>query len=119
LFSQCRANKRGGERCTLPAKGADGYCWAHSPEHASERRRAASKAGKSKPSREVRTIKDEIKEAIAGVKDGSLDRNIARAMFTGYSVLLEYIKLERGVYVEEQLAARLDALKHDEREDAS
>jgi hypothetical protein len=119
LPGQCRANKRNGEPCTLPAVGPNGYCWAHSPEHASERRRAASRAGKSKPSREVRTIKDEIKEAIAGVKEGSLDRNIARAMFTGYSVLLDYIRLERGVYVEEELAARLDALKRDEREDAS
>ena len=78
----------------------------------------ASRAGSSKPSREIRTIKAELKEAIAGVKDGSLDRNTARAMFTGYSVLLDYTKLERGVYVEEELAARLEALKG-ERADAS
>jgi hypothetical protein len=71
----------------------------------------ASRAGSSKPSREIRSIKPEIKEAIGGVKDGDLDRNTARAMFTGYSVLLDYIKLERGVYVEEELAARLEALK--------
>jgi Family of unknown function (DUF5763) len=119
LFSQCRANKRGGERCTLPAKGADGYCWAHSPEHADRRKRAASRAGRSKPSREVRTIKEEIQDAIAGVKDGSLDRNIARAMFQGFGVLLDYIKLERGVYVEEELAARLEALKRDDEGNAA
>jgi len=119
LFSQCRANKRNGERCTLPAKGSDGYCWAHSPKNAAERRRAASKAGRSKPSRELRTTKEEIADAIAQVKDGSLDRNIARAMFQGYGVLLDYIKLERGVYVEEELAARIDALKRDEGSTAS
>jgi hypothetical protein len=45
------------------------------------------------------------------VKDGGLDRNTARAMFTGYSVLLDYIKLERGVYVEEELAARIRELQ--------
>jgi hypothetical protein len=118
LTGQCRSNKRNGEPCTLPAIGPDGYCWAHSPKHAEERRRMASRAGSSRPSREVRTIKDEIKTAIAGVKDGSLDRNTARAMFTGYSVLLDYIKLERGVYVEEELAARLEALKS-ERPNAS
>jgi hypothetical protein len=118
LRGVCRSNKRSGEPCTLPAIGPDGYCWAHSPQHASERRRAASRAGRSKPSREVRTIKEEIRETIAGVKDGSLDRNIARAIFTGYSVLLDYIKLERGVYLEEDLAARLEALKG-ERPNAS
>jgi len=119
LLGQCRANKRNQEPCTLPAIGPDGYCWAHSPKHKEERRRSASRAGKSKPSREVRTIKEEIVAAIAGVKDGSLDRNVARAMFTGYGVLLEYIKLERGVYVEEELAQRLDALKRDEGNAAS
>jgi hypothetical protein len=78
----------------------------------------ASRAGSSRPSREVRTIKDEIKTAIAGVKEGNLDRNTARAMFTGYSVLLDYIKLERGVYVEEELAARIRELQR-EGQDAS
>ena len=39
-------------------------------------------------------------------------------MFSGYSVLLDYIKLERGVYLEEELAARLEALKG-ERTNAS
>jgi len=114
LFSQCQANKRGGERCTLPAKGADGYCWAHSPQHKEQRRRAASRAGKAKPSREIRAIKEKIQDAIAGVEDESLDRNIARAMFQGYGVLLDYIRLERGVYVEEELAARLEALKRED-----
>jgi hypothetical protein len=113
LTGQCRSNKRNGEPCTLPAIGPDGYCWAHSPKHAEERRRAASRAGSSRPSHEVRAIKDEIKTAIAGVKDGSLDRNTARAMFTGYSVLLDYIKLERGVYVEEELAARIRELQRE------
>jgi hypothetical protein len=39
-------------------------------------------------------------------------------MFSGYSVLLDYIKLECGVYLEEELAARVEALKG-ERADAS
>jgi hypothetical protein len=64
----------------------------------------------------VRTIKEEIKTAIKSVKDGSLDRNKARAMFTGYSVLLDYIKLERGVYLEEELAARIRELQRESRD---
>jgi hypothetical protein len=39
-------------------------------------------------------------------------------MIRAFSVLLDYIKLERGVYLEEELAARLEALKG-ERENAS
>ena len=78
----------------------------------------AARAGSSKPSRGIRAIKEEIREAIGKLERDELDRNIARAMFTGYSVLLDYIKLERGVYLEEELAARVEALKG-ERADAS
>ena len=107
----CAGTKRDGSPCTATVEPPQTYCWWHDPKNAEERRRAASRGGRSRPSREVRTIKEEIREAIASVKDGSLDRNTARAMFTGYSVLLDYIKLERGVYLEEELAARLEALK--------
>jgi hypothetical protein len=108
---QCSGTKRDGAPCTATVEPPQSYCWWHDPKNAEERRRAASRGGRSRPSREVRLIKEEIKDAVADVKGGSLDRNIARTMFTGYSVLLDYIKLERGVYVEEELAARLEALK--------
>ncbi len=71
----------------------------------------AAKAGRSKANRELALIKEEIKEAIERAGKGELDRNTARAMFTGWGVLLEYIKVERGVYLEDDLAARLEALK--------
>ncbi len=115
MKDRCRGIKRDGEPCTLLANGPDGYCWAHSPVHAEQRRRAASKAGRSKPSAEVHIIKEEIKAAIAETRSGDLDRNQARAMFTGWGVLLEYIKLERGILVEDELAAILEDLKHGER----
>jgi hypothetical protein len=108
---QCAGTKRDGAPCTATVEPPQTYCWWHDPKNSAERRRAASRGGRSRPSREVRAIKEEIRDAIAGVKDGSLDRNTARAMFTGYSVLLDYIKLERGVYVEEDLAARVRELQ--------
>jgi hypothetical protein len=113
---QCAGTKRDGSPCTATVEPPQTHCWWHDPANSEERRRAASRGGRSKPSREVRTIKDEIKEAIADVKDGALDRNIARALFTGYSVLLDYIKLERGVYVEEELAARIRELQGEGRD---
>ncbi len=108
---QCAGTKRDGSPCTATVEPPQTYCWWHDPTNSEERRRAASRGGRSRPSRELRTIKEEIKEAIGKVERDELDRNTARAMFTGYSVLLDYIKLERGVYVEEELAARLEALK--------
>jgi hypothetical protein len=115
---QCSGTKRDGSPCTATVEPPNTYCWWHDPKNAVERRRAASRGGRSRPSREVRTIKEDIKETISKLERDEIDRNIARAMFTGYSVLLDYIKLERGVYLEEDLAARVEALKG-ERPNAS
>ena len=113
MAGRCRGTKRDGTNCTLPAKGPDGYCWAHSPQHAEQRRRAASKAGRSRPSTEVRAIKDEIKAVIADVKAGDLDRNDAAVMIQGYRALKDYIALERGIRVEDELAAEIEELKRE------
>ena len=116
---QCAGTKRDGSPCTATVEPPHTYCWWHDPNNAEQRRIVASKGGRSRPSREVRAIKEELREAIGKLEREELDRNIARAMFSGYSVLLDYIKLERGVYLEEELAARLEALKKSERENAS
>jgi hypothetical protein len=117
-MNQCSATKPNGERCTLPANGPQGVCWAHAPEHREKRRKNASKAAKAKGNKEVAIIKEEIKTAIAEVRNGDMDRNKARAMFTGWGVLLDYIRLERQVYLEEDLAVRIEELKR-ERGNAS
>jgi hypothetical protein len=76
------------------------------------------RGGSSRPSREVRTLKADLRDLIKRVESGELEPTPANTMLRGYSVLLEVIKLERGVYVEEELAARLEALKS-ERPNAS
>jgi hypothetical protein len=115
---QCTAITANGRRCTLPANGQQGLCWAHDPANAERRRRNASSGGKAKAAREVRDLKAEIRDVIAEVKDGSLDRNNAAVMIQAYRALLEYIKVERHVYIEEDLAARLEELRN-ERPNAS
>src|SRR5215212_131113 len=104
LNGRCRGIKRDGEPCSLSANGPDGFCWAHSPQHAEERRRTASKAGKSKPTAEVHLLKAEIKTLISDVKDGDLDRNVAVVMLQGYRALKDFIELERRVRETDELA---------------
>jgi hypothetical protein len=116
---QCAGTKRDGSACTATVEPPSTYCWWHDPKNAEERRRAASRGGSSRPSREVRTLKADLRELIGRVESGELEPTPANTMIRAYSVLLEYIRLERGVYVEEELSARLDALKRDERQDAS
>jgi hypothetical protein len=111
LNSRCRGTKRDGEPCSLSANGPDGYCWAHSPQHAEERRRSASKAGKSKPTAEVHNLKTEIKTVISDVRSGNLDRNDAAVMIQGYRALKDYISVELKVTEQRELIERLEAVE--------
>jgi len=110
---QCSGIRRNGERCTQTVEPPNAYCWHHAPERAEERWRAASKAGRSKPNAEVRSLKEEIKAVIADVRGGDLDRNDAAVMIQGYRALKDFIALERGIRVEDELAAELEAIKHE------
>ena len=112
-MNRCHGTRRNGERCTQTVEPPNAYCWHHAPERAEERRRAASRAGKSRPSTEVRTIKEEIKGVISGVKAGEIDRNDAAVMIQGYRALKDFIALERGIRVEDELAAEIEQLKRE------
>ena len=109
----CRATKAIGERCTLPANGKHGFCWAHDPATAEQRRRRAQRGGRGKANREVTGLKEEIKSVIADVRAGELDRNDAAVMIQGYRALKDFIALERQVKETEELAAEIEELKRE------
>lgn len=112
-MNQCRATKANGEPCALPANGSQGLCWAHAPENAEKRRRAASKAARSKGNKEVSAFKEEIKTLISDVKAGDLDRNDAAVMIQAYRALKDFIALERQVRETDELAAEIEELKRE------
>jgi phage I-like protein len=107
----CRANKRDGTPCTLPANGPDGYCWAHSPANADKRKQAASRAGRAKPVREVADLKQEVRDLIADVKAGDQDRNAVAVMLQGYRVLKDYLELERRIKTTDELESQIAELR--------
>ena len=72
-----------------------------------------SKGGKSKAKREVANLKAELRDLIAKVEDGALEPPRGNTMLRGYGVLIDLIKLERGIFVEEDLAARIEELKRE------
>jgi len=73
----------------------------------------ASRGGKSKANREVATLKAEVKDLIAKIEAGGVSPTRGNTMFRGYGVLLDLIKLERGIFVEEDLAARIEELRRE------
>ena len=115
MSRQCAGITREGRRCTVSVTGAhDEFCHLHDPTRSEERQRSARRAGKAKPSsREVRGLKDEIRDVIAEVRGGGLDRNDAAVMIQGYRALKDFIALERQVRETDELAAEIEELKRE------
>ena len=91
---QCSGITGKGNRCTRSAEGPKGLCWLHDPTRAEDRRRAASKAGKSKPNRELNDVKDPIRAMIDDVQSGAMDRADAAVCGQLYNSLLKALSLE-------------------------
>ena len=115
-MNRCAGTKRDGSTCTATVEPPHVYCWWHNPQHSEQRRKAASRGGKSKANREVANLKAELKELIAKVEDGTLEPPRGNTMLRGYGVLIDLIKLERGIFVEDDLARRIEELKRERRE---
>ena len=113
MSRQCSFIKANGERCRGAATGQHGWCWAHDPANAEQRKRTASRGGRGKANREVTGLKEEIKAVIADVKTGELDRNDAAVMIQGYRALKDFIALERQVKETDELAAQIEELKRE------
>jgi hypothetical protein len=111
-MNRCAGFKRDGARCTATVEPPQAYCWWHDPANLEERRRAASKGGRGRATREVKTLKARIQTLMDGVESGDIDPTQGNTILRGYSVLLDYIKLEREVHVTEDLAARIEELKN-------
>ena len=116
---QCTAVKRNTERCTLPANGPQGLCWAHDPANAEKRRRGASRGGKAKANRELPSIKARLEDLTEQVLSGELPTGPAAVANQLLNTRLRAIELERKIKETEELEARLEALERDGKEGGS
>ena len=91
-MGKCTAITRGGSRCKGIAVDSSGYCHAHHPDRAEQRKRAASRGGRlggrGRPQSELAQLKGEVREVIGAVRSGALDRRVGGVVFQGYGVLL-------------------------------
>jgi|SRR5215217_68605 len=106
----CSAIKENGERCKgISATGSD-YCPAHDPARAEDRRKAASKAAKSRHDPEIRRIKGLLQDLYVKVLQGEVGRQAAVANQIA-NTQLRAIELERRVRDQDELEDRLDELE--------
>jgi hypothetical protein len=111
LSGECSGITGKGTRCTRSAEGPNGLCWLHDPTRAEARRRAASKAGKSKPNRELNDVKDRIRAMIDDVQSGAMDRADAAVCGQLYNTLIRCIATELKLKEQEQLIERLEQVE--------
>jgi hypothetical protein len=107
----CRASKANGEPCTLAATGPQGFCWAHDPANREKRQRMASRAAKSKPNREISSIKTLLEDLTERVLSGELQTGQAAVANQLVNTRLRAIEQERKIRETEELEERLEALE--------
>jgi hypothetical protein len=111
LNGQCSGRTREGTRCTRSVEGPNGLCWLHDPTRAEDRRRAAGKAGRSKPNRELQDIKTRLSELADDVLEGTVDKGKAAVCGQLYNTLLRAIGTELKIREQEVLLERVEELE--------
>jgi hypothetical protein len=107
----CAGTKRDGAQCTATVEPPQEYCWWHDPANAEERRRAASKAGKSRPNRELAGVKAQLEDLTRDVLAGTLETGRAAVANQLINTRLRAIEQERKNRETEDLEARIEALE--------
>lgn len=111
---RCAAKTKVGERCKLDATHGS-YCYQHSPDTTSERRRNARRGGKvggnGRPgTSEIVEAKRYTRELVAKLARNEIPRETATACFMGINTLARLLELERRVRETEDLAAEIGEL---------
>ena len=111
MSRQCSGITRQGTRCTRSVEGPNGLCWLHDPTRSEERRRAASKAGKAKPNRELVDVKDRLRAMIEDVGNGKMARADAAVCGQLYNTLIRALSLEVRLREVEDLAREVEEIR--------
>jgi hypothetical protein len=111
---RCAAIKANGERCKADALPGSDQCWSHHADYAEERRRRASKGGKTggrgRSSNEIQEVKRELRRIIKALEDGTIEPKVGNAIFVGWSKMHQYLELERSVKETEELTEMVEEL---------
>ena len=108
---RCAGTKRDNSPCTATVEPPQRFCWWHDPANADKRRRAASKAGKSKPNRELASIKALLEDLTERVLSGELPTGQAAVANQLLNTQLRSLETERKIRETEELESRIGALE--------
>ena len=110
-MARCAANKPDGSPCERIVGASQKYCYAHDPHHQQARSRAASKAAKSKPNRELTALKEQLFTLYEDVREGRIEPKVGAVANQILNTRVRVIVLERDIREQEELAERIEALE--------
>jgi uncharacterized protein YjiS (DUF1127 family) len=108
---RCAGKKADGTPCERIVGASQTLCYAHDGAFAEARKRAASAAARSKPDREVRALKGQLRAVADGVLSGAVEPKRGAVAVQALSALMRAIEQERKIRELEELADRLDELE--------
>ena len=111
MMPRCAGTKRDGSPCTATVEPPQTHCWWHDPRNAEQRKRSASKAGKSKPSKELARTKARLSDLADDVISGAVNRSDAAVAAQLFNVYLRAVSIEMKVREVEELEAELADLR--------
>ncbi len=106
----CLGTKRNGERCTATVEPPQAFCWWHDDANAEQRRRAASRGGRGKPSREIRDLKKELEDLAKDVLTGEVDKGTGAVVNQIMHTRLRAVELERKIREQDELERRIEVM---------
>jgi hypothetical protein len=87
------------------------HCYQHDPDRSQERKRNASRAGRSRGNQNLAKLDKQLEDLAADALEGSVERGVAAVVNQIINTRARLIELERKIKEAEELEARLEALE--------
>jgi hypothetical protein len=87
------------------------HCYQHDPKRAEERRRNASRGGKSKGNPKLARLDKQLEDLAADTLEGKVERGVAAVVNQIINTRTRLVELERKIREQEELQERLAALE--------
>ena len=109
---RCAGIKRDGGWCAVVVGAGQSHCYAHDPDRGNERKRNASRGGRTKGGGgELPALKKQLKDLAADVLEGNVDRAKAAVANQILNTLIRAVEQERKIREAGELAERLEAME--------
>ncbi len=108
---QCAGIKRDGGRCTVVVGSSQTHCYQHDPKRAGDRRRNASKGGKSKSNPRLAKLDKQLEDLAADTLADNVERGVAAVVNQIINSRIRLLEVERKIREQEELEGRLEALE--------